>query len=256
MCRGLHRFLDGCSSSDHAVTEYHQALSTIPIDAQDSDPGIVELKEKAIKTNLAVISGERGLQVQRHFLKLVNDWNSAQWDGLRHLDSDRKFRLSLKAMAAATDSHRRLVNYFRQSRFQLLASVASPIFHDTKFQEVGHEFVQKGNQCDRCVDTMYTMVWARRASHVNPAVRKRAWTAMRHQLSVMLICSAIDERKHLLSQEAKPSKRGLCVKRDALLVLTYAKGVRLNHREKKDLCLKVVVPKQYRRRFMQCISAF
>ena len=97
-------------------------------------------------------------------------------------------------------------------------------------------------QCGRCLDKHFSLVWARRLAA--PATSRRAHRNMRALLSVLRLASMVVERKHLVGQETKPSKRGRALSARELSELTYRKTVLKNTIRVREMVLNKMFGKR------------
>ena len=218
---GIQLYLNKCVAADALVTKYTTLLQNVPNQLRNvSDMSkalssdVAELREKCIAANLHILSGAAADVVFSHYSAFF-DFESESWAGWDVPCHGQRFTICCRIIMVLQDCFYRLhfkvnlpkVNILEVARLDLdgsddiLAAVASIV----------QPLREKANRCDKCVDGTFTLPWIARLLDYGPATAKQAWLSIGDIVSVVRVSSSLVEKKHLVGQEAKPRKRGICV---------------------------------------------
>ena len=220
---GVQHFLNLCFEADGLVTKYTSLLSRVPNDLNTIDEAMSlllakaeTLRNKCIKANLGILDGtaaEAVLSIYSAFF----DFRSSSWEGWTIPDQQQRFDICCDLIPVMQDVFFRLIHRMQLPKIQILKACSVDIdYADCNvLEELGNvvnPLLEKAAQCDECVDFTFTLPWAHRLS--SPGTAKQAWLALGDVLSLLRVASTLVEKKHLVGQEAKPRKRGVCISVD------------------------------------------
>ncbi len=224
---GVQHFLNLCLKADELVTEYTNLLSRVPnelssIDdlARSSLSGTAEkLRNKCIGANLNILSGAAADEALSIYSAFV-DFCSSSWDGWTTPGHQHRFTICCDLIPVMQDIYFRLIHRMNIPKINILSVCSLDLDDDDDcdiLKVVGsivNPLLEKAARCDECVDFAFTLPWAHRLSGHGPATAKQAWLALGDIVSLLRVAATLVEKKHLVGQEAKPRKRGVCISAD------------------------------------------
>ena len=233
---GVQHFLNKCFESDALVTKYTDLLQQVPNNASVADDGvaaaqsaILNARNACIKSNLHILSGDAARALLAEYSGFF-DFQSPSWDGWRTND-DQRFAVCLDMVVVMQDAFYRLLHKLDVPKFNIFDACSLDLGTDVStvdmeaVMSIAKDLRQRDLQCDECVDPVFTIPWVARLLDYGSTTARQAWLSLGDILSLLRVCSTLVEKKHLVGQEAKPRKRGVCIAADEVGGFVFRKLV-------------------------------
>ena len=224
---GVQAYLNKCFAADAAVSEYLKHVQFIP-SATDAAPSedILELRSKCIRLNLDILLGKAADELLAIYSSYF-DFTAEVWKDWR-LDVDMRFNASLDMVVVMQDAAYRLIHKLNVPEVHLLEVCRLPEgsdFSEADVRRVALPIQVKRQSCEACVDLTFTGVWLDRLLNMGSSTCQAAHRGLCDVVSVLRVITSLVEKKHLLGQELRPSKRGRGVKCEQLGSLVLKKSL-------------------------------
>ena len=221
----IQRYLNSAFSAEADTSSLVESLSAIPSSAQVTPEDALILQAQSLRRNLDIISGTGGEQILVDIANLLSDYTSGPWAELS-LGADDLYKVSSALVKGLGDIWHRLVFKFDQPKFNIFKACSGPSPDASLIDSVVDPILQSHERCDGCVDTSFTLPWAKRLKHARRHVVSKAHRSLRDVLSALPVSSAKCERKHVIGQDLRRfSKRGRTLTCKSLSKMTYCKSV-------------------------------
>jgi hypothetical protein len=240
-------FLNNVFKAETARTNFVNRTLLEPAAATSMPVDMLVLQRDVASQHASFISGRAGRIVVQAFIDTAQDFCHPLWSRL-NLDRQEHFASALSCLRGSGVAYRRLVFYFEQPKFVILASACHELEEDAA-TEICNELRRKRETCNGCIDD-FTGVWLDRLSDASAPLRKRARLSLQCKLAVTPMSSVAVERKHLLGQECRrPRSRGVALSAGELARRTYQKSASLMNKRQSDVVLANVLRGTPRRCF-------
>ena len=263
---GVQHFLNLCFEADGLVTKYTNLLSQVPneLNTDTIDDLTRSLLGKAatlrcrcIKANLDILDGtaaEKVLSIYSAFF----DFCSSSWEGWTIPDQQQRFDICCDLIPVMQDVFFRLIHRAQVPKIQILSACSVDLDGDecnglAAIGSIVDPLLEKAAACDECVDFAFTLPWAHRLSGHGPGGAKQAWLALGDIVSLLRVAATLVEKKHLVGQEAKPRKRGVCIAADECGGFVFHKLVEKAAEHCRDTAMRECLG-EHRRQFSLCVD--
>ena len=230
---GVQGYLNRCFASDGFVTKYSNMLQRISNNANKLDADLAAALSKAransIKANHVFLSGNAARELLAEYTGFF-DFQSPSWDGWRMVD-DSRFSVCLDMLCVMQDGFHRLLHKLDLPKINLLGICNPDLGTDESnvdmeaFASIARSLRDKRTACNQCIDFAFTGPWVARLLDHGPVVALQAWLSLGDIMALLRVSSSSVEKKHLIGQEAKPRKRGICITADEAGAFTFRKLV-------------------------------
>ena len=261
---GVQGYLNKCFKADELVTKYTGLLQQVPNSLNNLSSiakalagHVAEAGEKCISANLHILSGAAADEALSQYSAFF-DFCDSSWDGWNISCQQQRFTTCCDLIVVMQDLFYRLQFKMDIPKLRVL-SVCSLDLDDEDcdiLQAVGsivRPLRDKAVRCDQCVDFAFSLPWIHRLMDHGPATAKQAWLALRDVASLLRVASTLVEKKHLVGQEAKPRKRGVCIAADEVGGFVFRKLIEKAAGAARDAATADCLGKHLRQ-FNRCLT--
>ena len=215
------------------MTKYTNMLQRVPNSADRLDAAqaadLLSARASCIKANWSILSGGAAKELLSEYSGFFN-FQSSSWCGWRMVE-DQRFTTCLDMLCVMQDAFYRLLHRLAVPQIDIFG-VCSPDL-GTDQSNIDMEAVlsiatrlrDKQLRCSECVDYAFTQPWVARLLDHGRVAAMQAWWTLGDVLSLLRVASTLVEKKHLVGQEAKPRKRGVCIAADEVGGFVFRKLV-------------------------------
>ena len=258
---GVQTFLNKCFESDGLVTKYTNMLQRVPNSADRLDAAqaadLLSARASCIKANWSILSGGAAKELLSEYSGFFN-FQSSSWCGWRMVE-DQRFTTCLDMLCVMQDAFYRLLHRLAVPQIDIFG-VCSPDL-GTDQSNIDMEAVlsiatrlrDKQLRCSECVDYAFTQPWVARLLDHGRVAAMQAWLTLGDVLSLLRVASTLVEKKHLVGQEAKPRKRGVCIAADEVGGFVFRKLVERAADGARDAARAACLG-DHRKEFQHCLT--
>ena len=254
---GIQAYWNKCFAADAAASSYSKSLQFLSESDVGSGEDLRVARAQCISRNLHILSGSAGLEALALYSRFFF-FSDAVWGDWR-LDSAQRFDVCLDLICVMEDVAHRLVFKLGVPKLEIFEVCRIPEgdgFDETAVRAIATRLRVMSEQCDTCVDKVFTQLWVERLLNMGSNACRKAHSALCDVLATLRVTSTKVERKHLLGQESRPRKRGRAVECEQLNRLVFHKSIvracELHREEAKRQCLGV--EPHVRLRFARCLG--
>ena len=236
---GVQNYLNSCFHADQCVTALTELLQAVPNQSTAApSAAVIDARSKAMHANLGIISGDAGRSLLSDYTRYLY-FDSPDWAEWR-LDSDEKFEVCKDMFIVMQDAFYRLIFSMDLPKLNILdVCRTSPDNDDATIIDAAKSIAaalrHKGNRCPDCIDAVFTIPWVSRLLDFGDATTKKAYESLCMICSLLRVASTLVEKKHLVGQEAKPSKRGVCIAADEVGGFVFRRLIRRAADQARDV---------------------
>ena len=256
---GVQHYLNTCFKADKLVTQYTNLLKQVGnCSASHPRDEIVDLRKACIDINFPILSGDAGRAALSDYCEIFIDFDGESWAGWG-MDSDSKFTVCCDMVCVMQDIFYRLILKLDTAKINLfdIAMIDDQLADDDydvhAVRAIATTLRQRAEACEKCVDVTWTMVWLARLLDFGFAACRRAHTALCDALAVLRVTSTLVEKKHLVGQEAKPRKRGVCIACDEIGGFVFKRLIEHASTEAREAASDSVLGKHHKT-FQKCLG--
>ena len=169
--------------------------------------------------NHQILSGDAGRGALVDCSGSFLGFGSAHWAGWR-MDHDEKFTTCQDMICVMQDITYRLIFKLSVPKFGIfdvcMIDDNDPDCDIDAVKAIATALRRRIEACPQCADFAFTVPWVARLLDYGSSFCRNAHTSLGDILSVVRVTSTLVEKKHLVGQEAKPRKRGVCIACDEI----------------------------------------
>ena len=173
--RPLQTYLDASFKAEKMTNEFLQLATEMPRDGtatEEQQQALDSARREAKNPNAKFVSGQRGRDVVRKFGDLLRDQTGGLWSDCPAIQDEEKFQISCGILQGLADAQNRLVWYYEQPQYQIMADPST-----------ARTILRKHGRCTECVDEHFSVPWAQRLTSQDDAIAKPACDCISDVLS-------------------------------------------------------------------------